>query len=349
MRVGIVGLPNVGKSSLFNVLTSGGARVDLFPFTTIEKNTGVVLVPDDRLERIGAILKPEKLTQAHVAFVDIAGLVKGASQGEGLGNKFLGHIREADLILHLVRNFDSGDIPHVLDTVDPDRDVEVVETELAVADFGIVEKRLEHVRKEPRSPEHDLLLAALEKCNAALARGARPELHPEEKQAVRDLGLITLKPVIYAVNCSDSEPMDPARLPALAGRTRLFFSASLEAALADSPEPEKVELRASLNLHPEGPAAIVQACFDALDLMRFYTVKGPESRAWSAPRGTTAVDAASMIHTDIGKGFIRAEVINYKNLVAAGDFHVARDQGHVKVEGKSYIVQDGDVLLIKFK
>jgi len=349
MRVGIVGLPNVGKSSLFNVLTSGSARVDLFPFTTIEKNTGVVLVPDERLERIGAIVKPEKLTQAHVEFVDIAGLVKGASRGEGLGNKFLGHVREADLILHLVRNFNSGDIPHVLDTVDPDRDVDVVETELVVADFGIVEKRLEHVRKEPKSPEHDLLLAALEKCNTALARGTRPDLHAEEKQVVRDLGLITLKPVIYAVNCSDAEPMDASRLPVLAGRTRLFFSASLEAALADSPEPDKVELRTSLNLHPAGPAAIVQTCFDALDLMRFYTIKGAESRAWSAPRGTTAVDAASMIHTDIGKGFIRAEVVNYKDLVAAGDFHVARDRGHVKVEGKSYVVQDGDVLLIKFK
>jgi len=349
MKVGIVGLPNVGKSSLFNILTSGSARVDLYPFTTIEKNVGVVLVPDERLERIGAILKPEKLTQAHVEFVDIAGLVKGASQGEGLGNKFLGHIREADLILHLVRNFSSGDVPHVFDTVDPDRDVDIVEAELAIADLGIVEKRLEHVRKEPKSPEQQLLLGALEKARAALVRGARPDLHAEEKKALSELGLVMVKPFIYAVNCSDTEPADPARFPATARKTALLFSAALETGMADFAENDKSEMRASLNLAPEGPARIVSRCFEALDLIRFYTVKGPESRAWSAPRGISALDAAFMIHTDIGKGFIKAEVVAYKDLVAAGDFQVCRETGHVKVEGKSYVVQDGDVLLIRFK
>lgn len=349
MKVGIVGLPNVGKSSLFNILTAGSARVDLYPFTTIEKNVGVVLVPDERLERIGAILKPEKLTQAHVEFVDIAGLVKGASQGEGLGNKFLGHIREADLILHLVRNFSSGDVPHVFDTVDPDRDVDIVEAELAIADLGIVEKRLEHVRKEPKSPEHQLLLGALEKARAALAQGTRPGLQTEEKRAVNELGLVMAKPFIYAVNCSDTEPADPARFPTTARKTGLLFSAALETAMADFTENDRSEMRASLNLAPEGPAGIVSRCFEALDLIRFYTVKGPESRAWSAPRGITALDAAFMIHTDIGKGFIKAEVVAYKDLAAAGDFQVCRETGHVKVEGKNYAVQDGDVLLIKFK
>ena len=349
MKVGIVGLPNVGKSSLFNLITAGSARVDLYPFTTIEKNVGVVLVPDERLQRIGEILKPEKLTRAHVDFVDIAGLVKGASKGEGLGNKFLGHIREADLILHLVRAFSSGDIPHVLDSVDPDRDVDIVEAELALADLDIVEKRLEHVRKEPKSPEQQLLLGALERAQTALVRGQHPELSADERKALKELGLIMAKPVIYAVNCSDSEPADTTAFPRIAARTTLLFSAALEAGMTDFTDEDRVEMRKSLNLAPEGPAGIVKRCFDALDLIRFYTVKGPESRAWSAPRGTTAVEAATMIHTDIGKGFIKAEVVAYTDLVAAGDFHVCRDKGHVKVEGKNYVVQDGDVLLIRFK
>ena len=349
MKVGIVGLPNVGKSSLFNLLTSGSARVDLYPFTTIEQNVGVVLVPDERLDRITQILKPEKTTQAHVEFVDIAGLVKGASAGEGLGNKFLGHIREADLILHIVRAFTAGNIPHVLDTVDPDRDVAIVEAELAVADLTIVEKRLEHVRKEPKTPDQQLLLETLEKLHSALSRGERPALSQVEQRATRDLGLILTKPVIYAVNCSDAEPADPAKYPATAGRTSLLFSAALETCMNDFTEPDRVELRRSLNLAPEGPAGIVSRCFDALRLIRFYTVKGAESRAWAAPAGITALEAAFMIHTDIGNGFIRAEVVNFRDLVACGDFHVCRDKGHVKVEGKTYVVQDGDVLLVKFR
>jgi len=349
MKVGIVGLPNVGKSSLFNLLTAGNARVDLYPFTTIEQNVGVVLVPDERLDRIAQILKPEKATAAHVEFVDIAGLVKGASMGEGLGNRFLGHIREADLILHLVRAFSAGDIPHVLDTVDPDRDVAIVEAELAVADLAIVERRLEHARKEPKTPDGQSRLGALEMLLSALAKGERPVLRQEDTPVARELGLILTKPVIYAVNCSDTEPADPSRFPATAARTGLLFSAALESGMNDFAEPDRVELRESLNLAPEGPAGVVTRCFDALGLIRFYTVKGTESRAWAAPAGTTALEAAFLIHTDIGNGFIKAEVVNYRDLVACGDFHACRDTGHVKVEGKTYAVQDGDVLLIKFR
>jgi hypothetical protein len=349
MKVGIVGLPNVGKSSLFNLLTAGSAKVDLYPFTTIEQNVGVVLVKDERLDRIAQILQPEKATPAHIEFVDIAGLVRGASAGEGLGNKFLGHIREADLILHIVRAFSTGNIPHVLDTVDPDRDVAIVEAELAVADLAIVEKRMEHVRKEPKTPEQQLLLEALEKLHSALARGERPVLNPEQARATRELGLILTKPVIYAANCSDTEPADPARFPVTAAKTNLLFSAALEAGMDDFAEPDRVELRRSLNLAPEGPSGIVTRCFDALRLIRFYTIKGTESRAWAAPAGTTALEAAFMIHTDIGNGFIKAEVVNYRDLAACGDFHVCRDKGHVKIEGKTYVVQDGDVLLIKFR
>ena len=349
MRIGIVGLPNVGKSSLFNLLTAAGAKVDLYPFTTIEQNVGVVLVPDERLDRIAQILKPEKATPAHIEFVDIAGLVKGASAGEGLGNKFLGHIREADLILHLVRAFSAGNIPHVLETVDPDRDVAIVEAELAIADLAIVEKRLEHVRKEPKNPEQQLLLEALEKLHAALARDERPVLNPEQRRVTRELGIIQAKPVIYAVNCSDTEPADRSRFPATAAKTSLLFSAALESGMNDFAESDRIELRRSLNLAPEGPAGIVTRCFDALNLIRFYTIKGTESRAWAAPAGTTAIEAAFMIHTDIGNGFVRAEVVNYRDLVACGDFHVCRNKGHVKVEGKTYVVQDGDVLLVKFR
>ncbi len=350
MRVGIVGLPNVGKSSLLNLLTSASARVDCYPFTTIEKNVGVVTVPDQRLDTIGRLLKPEKLTPAHVYFVDIAGLVKGASKGEGLGNRFLAHIREVHLMLHLVRNFTSPDIPHVFDTVNPDRDTEIVETELAVADLDVVQKRLGKLRKEPRTPENRILLQLLEKLAQVLERGfTRPELTHEERLSVKSLGLFILKPVIYAVNCSDTEPVDKTRFPRVASRTNLMFSAVLEQGMNDFSEDEKKELRSSLGLASEGPAGVVSKCFEELALIRFYTIKGDESRAWAAPAGTTALEAAEMIHSDIARGFIKTEVLKYQHLAAAGDFQLARDAGKVKIQGKKYLVQDGDVLLIRFK
>ncbi len=350
MRIGIVGLPNVGKTSLFNILTGARARVDLFPFTTIEKNVGVVLVPDERLEKIAQVINPKKVTPAHIDFVDIAGLVKRASRGEGLGNKFLAHIREANLILHLVRNFALPDIPHILDTIDPDRDVEIVEAELAIADLTVVEKRLESARKEPATPEKHLLVTALEKLADSLRKTfTPPALSPDERRAVKDLSLFVLKPVVYGINCSDTEPAEPNHFPTLAGRNCILFSAKLENESADLSESEKMELRQSLNLTPEGPAKIITTCFSALGLIRFYTVKGEETRAWSAPRGTTALDAAYMIHTDIGKGFIKAEVVSWQDLITAGGFQVAHTTGKVKIEGKGYIIQDGDVLLVRFK
>jgi hypothetical protein len=350
MRVGLVGLPNVGKSSLFNLLTGASARVDAYPFTTIEKNVGVATVPDDRLETIGRLLKPEKLTPAHVDFVDIAGLVEGASRGEGLGNRFLAHIRESHLILHLVRNFASPDAPHVFATVDPDRDAAVVESELAIADLALCEARLERLHKEPKTPENVLLLEALEPVTAALREGFRlPGLSPEHRAALRPLQLFITRPLVYAVNCSDTEPADPARFPAVAARTNLLFSTALEEAMREFSPDERVELRQGLGLAPEGPDGIVGRCFAELDLIRFYTIKGVESRAWAAPRGTTAVEAAGFIHTDLAAGFIRAEVLNYTDLAAAGDFHLARDAGKVKIEGRNYVVQDGDVLLIRHR
>ena len=350
MRVGIVGLPNTGKSSLFNLLTRGKARVDCYPFTTIEKNVGVVTVPDRRLETIGRLLKPDNLTPAHVDFVDIAGLVKGASNGEGLGNRFLAHVRETHIMLHLVRNFSSPDAPHVFDTVDPDRDAGVVENELALADLALVEKRLERARKEQKDQESRLLVEALERLAVSLAHGfAAPELNDGHRNAVRSLNLFVLKPVVYAVNCSDTATVDSRLFPRVASRTNLLFSSALEEGMGEFAADERIGMRKALGLAPEGPDGIVRRCFDELDLIRFYTIKGKESRAWAAPRGTTALEAAGMIHTDIATGFIRAEVLNFEDLAAAGDYHAARDSGKTRIEGKTYEVQDGDILLIKFR
>jgi hypothetical protein len=360
MRIGLVGLPNVGKSSLFNLLTEAGARVDSFPFTTTEKNTGVVLVPDERLRQIQQLLKigtlpfsPRKpvvslfSTPAHVEFVDIAGLVKGASQGEGLGNKFLAHVRESSLLLHIMRAFDSG-VVHPYGGVEPVRDREIVESELALADLEVVDRRLETLIKEAKTPEHQVLLSALRKTKEALGVRA-PDLLLEEQQALRSFGLFALKPVLYLLNCSEDEPTDIGRWPGMAGRDVFLFSAQLEREIKDFADDEKRELRRSLNLAEAGPWGVVERCFERLGLVRFYTVKGVESRAWAIPAGTPVIDAARTIHTDMADGFIRAEVLAYADLLEAGDFAQAREQGKLRVEGKHYVVKDGDVILIKFR
>lgn len=350
MRVGIVGLPNAGKSSLFNILTGANAQVDVYPFTTIERNIGVVSVPDERLAGIGRIVSPKKLTPAHIDFVDIAGLVKGASHGEGLGNRFLSHIRETDLLLHLVRDFPDSNVPHVLETLDPDRDLAIVETELALADLDTVEGRLEHVRKESHSTERDVLLSGLEKLKSSLDTGFSPPLlHEDELRAVRDLNLFVLKPRLHAINCSDTLPTQPSRYPRLSSLRPVCFSTTLEAAIQNMTALERSELRVGLNVDPDGPTALVRRCFEALNLLSFYTIKGDEARSWAAPRGTTALEAASMIHTDIARGFIKAEVVSYSELNTAGDYRFAQQSGKVRIEGKNYVLQDGDILLIKFR
>lgn len=350
MKVGIVGLPNAGKSSLFNILTGADARVDLYPFTTVDRNVGVVIVPDERLERIAAITKPQHITPAHIDFIDVAGLVRGASHGEGLGNRFLAHIREANLLLHVVRAFTSPNIPHVLDTIDPDRDIEIVSTELALADLAVLERWLDHTRKELRTPEQQLALSTAERIKAALGSGEPISgLNNDELASVRSLNLFALKPAVYAVNCSDTEPTVISQSPHLAASVPIMFSAALEQAMIGVEESEKAELRKALGLDPQGPAAIVARCHEMLGLIRFYTIKGEESKAWSAPRGITAVEAAASIHSEIGKGFIKAEVVSYADLVSEGSFASARANGKVRIEGKNYQVQDGDVLLIRFR
>lgn len=349
MKVGLVGLPNVGKSSFFNLLTKASAKVDLYPFTTIDKNVGVVNVPDERLKIIGKILKPEKLTPATIEFIDIAGLVKGASKGEGLGNRFLANIRETDMILHIVRNFEDDSIPHIYNNVDAMRDLEIVESELAIADLEIIKKNLETLRKKVNSPEERHRLSVLERLEAELVKGLfSTQLDVADKLIIKDLNLFTVKPVIYALNCSDKIVTDLSVFDKLRNKDLFLFSAMLEQSLEDFQDTEKIEMRQSLGLAPNGIMGIVEECFRKLDLIRFYTIKGEESRAWAIPRGTHIVDAARKIHTDMADGFIKAEVIQFSELQKIGDYHKAKETGHVLVEGKNYIVKDGDIILIKF-
>ncbi len=353
MKIGIVGLPNVGKSSLFNLLTKAGAKVDLYPFTTIEKNVGVVIVPDQRLQKIGELLKPAKLTPATIEFVDIAGLVKNASKGEGLGNKFLSHIRETHLLLHLLRNFSDRQVPHIYETVDPERDMEIVNAELAITDLEIVERNLNKLAKDPKTSENQIRLNALEKVKHTLSSGFEASALNQCLQQFSDvfqaLGLFIAKPTIYALNCSDTSPVDINTLPKLKNRDVFLFSAALEEAMEGFTEDEKRAARKELNLSEEGPSGIVQRCFDRLNLIRFYTVKGDESRAWSIPKATKIIDAAGKIHSDFAERFIKAEVVAFEDLIASGGFHLAKEHGKVRVEGKNYEVKDGDVILIKFK
>jgi GTP-binding protein YchF len=349
MKIGLVGLPNVGKSSFFNLLTRANAKVDLYPFTTIEKNVGIVVVPDERLKIIGDIIKPPKLTYATIEFIDIAGLVKGASQGEGLGNKFLSHIRETDLMLHVVRNFEDGSIPHVYNTVDPMRDIEIVESELALADLEIIKRNTEKLRKAATSIEEKHRLKILDDLELNLNRGFfQANLELANQQIIKDLNLFVLKPCIYAINCSDKTKTDVTVLPQLSDKNTFLFSIGLEDGLEGFEEQEKQEMRQSLGLAQDGISGIVEACFKKLDLIRFYTIKGDESRAWAIARNSNIVDAAGKIHTDMATGFIKAEVVQFSDLQTSGDFHKARETGHIRIEGKNYIVKDGDIILVKF-
>lgn len=349
MKIGLVGLPNVGKSSFFNLLTKANAKVDLYPFTTIDKNIGMVIVPDERLKIIGDIIKPQKLTPATIEFIDIAGLVKGASQGEGLGNRFLANIRETDLIFHIIRNFVDDSIPHVYDNVDPMRDLEIVEAELALADLEIIKKNTETFRKKAVSPEERLRLMVLEHLESNLIKGLFSiPIDQADRQMIKDLNLFAVKPLIYAFNCSDKVRADLSSFTKLQGKDIFLFSALLEESLEGFEDAEKIEMRQSLGLAATGVAGIVEECFRKLDLIRFYTIKGEESRAWAIPRGTHIVDAAAKIHTDMATGFIKAEVIQFSDLQKIGNFNKAKETGHVLIEGKNYVVKDGDVILIKF-
>jgi GTP-binding protein YchF len=363
LRLGIVGLPNVGKSTLFNALTSAGVLAANYPFATKDPNVGRVNVPDARLDVLDRIVKPEKVTPAAVEFVDIAGLVKGASQGEGLGNQFLANVRETDAIVHVVRAFDDDDVLHVMGAIDPVRDREVIEFELALADLSIVEKRLDRVKRASKTGDKEALaeLGALERAFAALSEG-RALWHAgtskDDKVVLKPLSLLTLKPILYAANATDGE------LSGHEGRhlTRLReavatsgeeaelvpFSAKIEAELAELPSADRAGFLESLGLESAGLDRLIRAGYHLLGLQTYFTAGEQEVRAWTIHRGDTAPQAAGVIHTDFERGFIRAETVGYEEFVKNDGWKGAREKGVVRSEGKEYVVQDGDVMLFRF-
>ena len=363
LKLGIVGLPNVGKSSLFNALTSAKADAANYPFCTVEPNVGMVEVPDYRLAQLTEIVKPERTVPAVVQFLDIAGLVKGAAQGEGLGNKFLSNIRETDAIVHVVRCFEDPDVTHVMGAVNPARDREVIEFELALSDLASVEKRLDKSRRAARIGEKEALaeLGALEKANASLAEGRalwHVSLTAAERGVLTPLQLLTLKPVLYAANVNDAElhgaegPHVAALRNAIANDDEpaelVTFSAKIEGELAELEEEDRAEFLRSLGLESAGLDRLIRASYHLLGLETYFTAGEKEVRAWTIHRGDAAPTAAGVIHTDFERGFIRAETVGYDEFVACGGWKGAREKGVVRSEGKEYLVQDGDVLLFRF-